>query len=108
MKERRERRLKGRRLRFDGTRTTLILLFFLSGGSGLIYEVAWSRMLVTVFGGTVFAVSTVLTSFMAGLALGSYYGGRLIDRSKNPLRVYGLLRPGLRFTGRPSPFSSSG
>lgn len=52
-------------------------------------------MLVTVFGGTVFAVSTVLTSFMAGLALGSFYGGKLIDSRKDPLRVYGLLEGGI-------------
>jgi hypothetical protein len=50
----------------------LLLLFFLSGISGLIYQVLWLRILSLVFGVTVFAVSTVLASFMAGLAVGSF------------------------------------
>src|SRR5258707_11285404 len=53
-------------------RRLLLGLFFLSGISGLIYEVAWTRMLHLLFGDTVLAVSTVLASFMAGLGLGSF------------------------------------
>ena len=37
------------------------------------------------------AVSTVLTVFMAGLALGSHVGGRWADRSRSLLVLYGLL-----------------
>src|SRR5437867_13151602 len=56
-------------------RRLLLGLFFLSGISGLLYEVAWTRMLHLLFGDTVLAVSTVLASFMAGLALGSFWSG---------------------------------
>jgi hypothetical protein len=42
----------------------VILLFFISGLSSLIYQVVWTRMLVFVFGSTVFASSTVLAVFM--------------------------------------------
>ena len=35
-------------------------LFFVSGACGLIYQVAWSRLLTHVFGSTALAVSTVL------------------------------------------------
>jgi spermidine synthase len=52
-------------------------LFFLSGISGLILEVVWVRMLTRVLGSTVYATSTVLTAFMARLALGSFFAGRL-------------------------------
>jgi predicted membrane-bound spermidine synthase len=48
------------------------LIFIFSGASGLIYEVIWMRQLTLIFGSTVFATSTVLTAFMAGLALGHY------------------------------------
>ena len=65
--------------------------FLLSGVSGLIYEVVWTRMLTYVFGGTTLAVSTVLTAFLGGLALGSYLGGKFIDRFKKPLLAYGVL-----------------
>ena len=72
------------------------LIFILSGASGLIYEVIWMRQLTLIFGSTVFATSTVLTAFMAGLALGSYYFGRKIDEStQSPLRIYALLEAGI-------------
>ena len=70
----------------------VLVLFFLSGASSLIYQVVWVRMFTQVFGSTTFAVSTVLTSFMAGLALGSYLFGRLADRhEKSSLLLYGAL-----------------
>lgn len=72
-------------------KTLLLLFFFLSGACGLIYEVVWTRMLTLVIGNTVFSVTTVLTAFMGGLALGSYLAGRIIDRRYDPLKVYGLL-----------------
>ncbi|MCP4607108.1 MAG: tetratricopeptide repeat protein [Planctomycetes bacterium] len=70
----------------------LALLFLLSGIAGLIYEIAWTRMLVLVFGNTMWATATVLSSFMAGLALGAYMIGRYIDReSRNLIRLYAIL-----------------
>jgi spermidine synthase len=69
----------------------VLLCFFLSGFSGLLYEVLWLRMLILIFGSTTLAVSTVLTSFMGGLALGSFLFGRIMDRQKRPLLYYGLL-----------------
>ena len=42
-------------------------------------------------GNTHYSIATVLTIFMAGLALGSYLGGRWIDRRKNPLFFYAVL-----------------
>ncbi len=65
--------------------------FFLSGLSSLVFEVIWARMLQQVFGSTSFAISTLLTAFMAGLALGSYIGGRLAHRLGDQLRVYAIL-----------------
>jgi spermidine synthase len=67
------------------------LCFVLSGATGLIYEVLWARMLGLVFGATTLAVSTVLAAFMGGLALGSALAGRLAQRIRKPLSVYGLM-----------------
>lgn len=74
---------------------TLLVLFFLSGATGLVYEVAWTRMLTLVFGHTVHAVSTVLAAFMGGLALGSWIASRFADRLRRPLVVYGALEIGI-------------
>ena len=76
-------------------REIALACFFVSGASGLIYEVTWAMMLGLVFGNTVFAASTVLTSFMAGLALGSYVSGRYADRVGRALRTYALLEMGI-------------
>ena len=69
----------------------LLLLFVLSGAAGLIYEVVWARQLVLVFGNTSQAVSTILTGFFGGLAIGGFIGGRVADRVSRPLRLYGAL-----------------
>src|SRR5262252_8098976 len=76
-------------------RRLLLGLFFLSGISGLLYEVVWTRMLHLLFGDTILAVSTVLASFMAGLALGSFWIGRYIDRRQSVLAVYAVLEAGI-------------
>ncbi len=71
-------------------------LFFVSGGLGLLYEVVWMRLLVLFFGSTHFAVTAVLTAFMAGIALGALVAGRHVDRiDRHPLFVYGLLEFGV-------------
>ncbi|HOD50036.1 MAG TPA: fused MFS/spermidine synthase [Candidatus Hydrogenedentes bacterium] len=65
--------------------------FFVSGACGLLYQVIWTRKLVLLFGTAAYAVSTVLSIYFLGLALGSLWGGRLADRIKNPLGLYGLF-----------------
>ena len=71
------------------------LIFVLSGAAGLIYEVVWARQLVLVFGNTTQAVSAILTGFFGGMAIGSVVGGRLADRVRSPLRLYGILEVAL-------------
>ena len=67
-------------MRYSQLRTVALQLFFLGGISALIYEVTWVRLLSLDFGVSVYAVSAVLTAFMAGLALGSWRFGRLAAR----------------------------
>ncbi|MBU1701265.1 MAG: fused MFS/spermidine synthase [Candidatus Eisenbacteria bacterium] len=79
------------------TRLPILILFLFSGAAGLIYQVAWTRLLTLIFGSTVFAVSAVLTAFMGGLGLGSYIFGRLADRDIRILRLYGILEFAIGF-----------
>lgn len=76
-------------------RTRILIIFALSGAAGLIDEIVWSRQLVLVFGNTTQAVSAILTGFFGGMAIGAPIGGRLADRVRSPLRLYGLLELGL-------------
>ena len=77
----------------------LYALFFISGGSGLIFEILWIRSLGLHFGTTTPAISTVLAAFMAGLALGNLLFGRRADRAEKPLRLYQGLEIGIGITG---------
>ncbi len=71
------------------------LCFFLSGASGLVFEVIWTRMLTLVFGASTPAISTVLSAFMGGLALGSFLFGRFADRLKFPILTYAAMEAGV-------------
>ncbi len=67
-------------------------LFFLSGALGLGYQLVWIRKATLVVGASQIALSTVLTSFFIGLALGSLVVGKhWRSRRFSPLFVYGLF-----------------
>lgn len=83
-------------MHFHRTRQFLLLsCFFLSGFCGLVYQIVWVRLIGHVFGNSVFATSTVLGAFMGGLALGSFWGGRVADRREDRVRLYGILEIGI-------------
>lgn len=77
----------------------VLVSFLLSGAAALIYEVAWTRALSLVLGSTTYAVSTMLATFMAGLAVGAWVGGKLADRGGRPLFHFGLCELGIGLTG---------
>lgn len=84
------------------------ILFFLSGASGLIYQILWLRQLGLVFGVTVYAASTVLGAFMAGLGVGSLLGGRQADRVPRPLVWFGIVEIGVGLTALATPAALAG
>lgn len=74
----------------------IYLIFFLSGGTALIYEVLWTKELTLIMGNTIYSSATVLAAFMGGLALGSILLGRYIDCAKiSPLKLYAVLELGI-------------
>src|SRR5688572_26034269 len=73
----------------------LAACFVVSGATSLILQVVWVRKLVEVFGSSTLAISTVLATFMGGLALGAWLGGKVADRlierrsaGRDPLLYY--------------------
>lgn len=73
----------------------LYFAFFLSGFGSLVHEVVWQRMLVTLFGSTVYATSTVLFIFMAGLGVGAYLAPRIVKKQYAPAKAYALCEAGI-------------
>lgn len=55
------------------------IIFFMSGFSALIYQIAWQRMLFTAFGVDLESITVIISVFMAGLGVGAYFGGRIAD-----------------------------
>ncbi|OFW05463.1 MAG: hypothetical protein A3I61_14725 [Acidobacteria bacterium RIFCSPLOWO2_02_FULL_68_18] len=80
------------------------LLFFLSGLSGLVYQVVWVRVFGNVFGNTIHSASIVIAVFMLGLGVGSYLVGawadrRYLERPESLLRAYGHVEVAIAAMG---------
>jgi spermidine synthase len=70
---------------------SLLVLFFFSGAAALLFQTLWFRLAGLVFGSSAWASSLVLSSFMAGLALGNLGASRLSRRLTRPIRTYAVL-----------------
>ena len=70
----------------------VIFIFTVSGFLALLYEVSWSRALILVFGTSIYAFATMLTTYLLGMALGSIVLGRLIDRVRHPILLFAILQ----------------
>ena len=79
------------------------VLFFLSGATGLIYELLWVRVLYQSFGSTIQSVTTVVAAYMGGLGLGAWLFGRRADRTPRPAVLYGWLEIAIGIFGILSP-----
>lgn len=84
-------------------RFIVLSLFFLSGFTGLCYEICWIRLSSRIFGSTTFAVSSVIALFFTGMALGARYFGNRSGQYHKPLKVYALLEIGIGLIAVASP-----
>ncbi|MCC7047480.1 MAG: fused MFS/spermidine synthase [Alphaproteobacteria bacterium] len=70
----------------------LPIIFFVSGFPALIYQLTWQRMLFSVYGINVEAVTVIVSGFLLGLGLGSFVGGRVSAlRNVNLLAAFGAI-----------------
>lgn len=76
----------------------IYILVFLSGFTGLLYQVLWMKQLGLLFGNTSHTAGATLAAFFAGLAVGSWVWGRRAEFMKSPLRVYAWLEVGIAVT----------
>lgn len=83
----------------------ILILFLFSGTSALIYQTVWIRQFGLFFGVDVYSTATVLTAFMAGLALGNLIFGQMVDRRKSALKLFMILELGIGLFALFFPFS---
>ena len=77
----------------------LCAVFFVSGVAALIFETLWFRQAGLAFGSGVWASSLVLSSFMAGIALGNGLIARHGSRLRRPIRFFAALELVIGTTG---------
>ncbi len=73
----------------------VLVLFFASGCTTLVYEILWMRELGLLFGNTSHAAAVTLTAFFIGLAIGGIVWGKRAQKLNNPLQTYGFLELGV-------------
>jgi spermidine synthase len=73
--------------------------FALSGFAALGYEVVWTRLLSIFTLNAVFSFTIMLTTFLVGLALGGALAARRVDRTADPLALFGSLELGIGVCG---------
>src|SRR5437867_11800663 len=78
-------------LRGSAPVTILSSILFLSGNGALIFETLWLRLSGLAFGNSVWAAALILSSFMAGLALGNAIAASSGIRRWRPRHLYALL-----------------
>ena len=76
----------------------LLAAMALSGFASLSLEVIWARMLVLVLGTSTYAFVTMLSTFLVGIALGSWLARRAVDRLRDPRRAFGWLEVAIAAT----------
>ena len=81
------------------SRFALLILFFASGTSALIYELVWFHLVSLVVGASSLSIAALLASFMGGMAIGSALLPRIVSVKAHPLRVLAGLELGIGIIG---------
>ncbi len=93
-KEQRDKKVVSHR----GTLNMVILVAFaISGFIALAYEVIWTRVLILFIGNSVYAFSTMLTTCLVGMALGSLAVSTIVDKRKLLFTTFGLIEVAIGF-----------
>ena len=74
-------------------------IFFLSGAAALLFETLWFRRAGLAFGNSVWASALVLSSFMAGLALGNGVVARVGKRIREPEKAFAYAELSVAIVG---------
>ena len=74
-----------------GVEWLLLGAIALSGAAAMIYENAWTHALTLVIGGSVYSFTTMLLTFLIGLAAGGYLYARLFGRAPVGISAFGIV-----------------
>lgn len=90
------------------SRWIIPLVFAISGMCAMGMQVIWTRLLIFFLSANCYVFSSILTTLLAGMALGSLLGSRLARRVSQPEVVFSLLIVLLGITGLTSLWGALG
>lgn len=73
------------------TKNLLLLIFFIFGITSMIYQISWQRLLTLYYGVGHISTTIIVSVFMFGLGFGAIIGGKLVDNSKNRIRLLYII-----------------
>jgi len=82
----------------------LLAIYSVSGLTALAYEVLWARMLALQFGVSIFGVVITVSTFMAGLGIGSVVGLNWSRRVLAPLKWFATFEFGIALLALVTPW----
>ncbi len=76
-----------------------LTLFFFAGFCSLAFEILWTRAFIVSYKSTVYLFTNLLAVFLMGMAIGSHIFSRSLDKSRDPLALFGLAQVGIGVLG---------
>jgi len=76
-----------------------LTLFFLAGFCTLAFEILWTRAFIVSYKSTVYLFTDLLAVFLLGMGIGSHIFSRSLDKSRDPLALFGLAQVGIGVLG---------
>lgn len=78
---------------FEANSSPILLLatVFTVNFLSMVFQVVWTRKIMVIFGTTALSISTILTVFLSGIALGGYLGSRWIKKAEKKHRFLGTV-----------------
>jgi len=73
----------------------LLVALGISGFTSFAYEIYWTRSLVFILGNSTYALSTMLSAFLTGIALGAFGVRVLVTRTRDRVAAFGWLQVAL-------------
>jgi spermidine synthase len=76
----------------------MLAFIALSGFLSFVYEILWTRLLSHVLGSSIYAFSTMLSAFLAGIAIGAAVAGPFARKARRAVPLFAICQFGIALT----------
>ncbi|MGR3219159.1 MAG: fused MFS/spermidine synthase [Candidatus Anammoxibacter sp.] len=79
----------------DGDATVVLAVIGLAGFTSIAYEIIWTRMLSSLFINSIYSFTTMLVTFLCGIAIGAIVVMLFFKKNENHLTLLGIVEFGI-------------